>query len=734
MTQEELLKLIDEVAAKGLKGFNLNDLELIGLPPQIGKLKALKQLLLGKLERESPGNHLTDLPEEIWQLTALEQLDLGSNQLTAVSSEIGQLTKLTALHLGGNQLTAVPSNIGRLANLTVLDISDNQLTALPETFQQLTQLKKLDLRGNPRLGILEEVLAEVDKPTLIFETYFAPHQHPLHEAKMLLVGEGGVGKTSLARRLLHNLPPNKNQSKTKGVKIYDLRVMINDWNADSESSTENRQSSIRLNLWDFGGQGIYQATHQFFFTTRSLYLVVVNALTGERGSRLHYWLKLVDSLSNHAPIIIIVNKQDEHQLKLDRLGLMDKYRNVVEVVYTSCISGAGIDDLRSAIAHTLPQMPRINTRFPIHYFTLKERLEKMEEDYILYEDYIRFCCEVDITKPFDQQSWIRILHELGVVLNYQDDRRLADTHVLNPNWVTDGVYQILSAPGLAEGGGFFHESLLDRILDVTRYPQYRHHFILDMMQKFELCFHIPDNARHYLIPDLLPPQQPDLAAAFPELSNSVLAFQLRYDVLHSSILSRFMVRMMHILDRKLSWRSGAILQWDGNHALVQADEEAATISIRVTGAEATRRSLLNSIRLQLAAIHYTFPGLQVMEYVPIPRHPGKTIAYHALLNLEAKGITQYYDPINDIDLNVRQLLEGIESPEMRRERQVQQWLLDGYTVAGLQQLCFDLDIEYEDLPQNQTALARELVRLVVRNGRLEELAGRVGRGRPSRTS
>ena len=37
------------------------------------------------------------------------------------------------------------------------------------------------------------------------------------------------------------------------------------------------------------------ATHQFFLTKRSLYLVVLNAREGETRGRLDYWLKIIDS-------------------------------------------------------------------------------------------------------------------------------------------------------------------------------------------------------------------------------------------------------------------------------------------------------------------------------------------------------------------------------------------------------------------------------------------------------
>ena len=55
---------------------------------------------------------------------------------------IGQLSQLQRLDLGGNQLTALPEAIGQLSQLQRLDLSDNQLTALPEAIGQLQPAAK----------------------------------------------------------------------------------------------------------------------------------------------------------------------------------------------------------------------------------------------------------------------------------------------------------------------------------------------------------------------------------------------------------------------------------------------------------------------------------------------------------------------------------------------------------------------------------------------------------------
>jgi internalin A len=109
-----------------------------------------------------------------------------------------------------------------------------------------------------------------------------------------------------------------------------------------------------------------------------------------------------------------------------------------------------------------------------------------------------------------------------------------------------------------------------------------------MMKKFELCYDIePDKI--FLVPDLLPKDQPDLNF------NGIPAFEYAYPVLPSSIITRFIVRMnQHILEN-LVWRTGVLLKMGGNTALVKADIEDRNITISIEGLEHTRRDVLSAI-------------------------------------------------------------------------------------------------------------------------------------------
>ena len=74
---------------------------------------------------------------EIRQLTALETLKLGGNQLTRLPAEFGQLSSLRELSLLGNELTSLPAEIWQLTSLRELHLRENQLTSVPAAIRKL---------------------------------------------------------------------------------------------------------------------------------------------------------------------------------------------------------------------------------------------------------------------------------------------------------------------------------------------------------------------------------------------------------------------------------------------------------------------------------------------------------------------------------------------------------------------------------------------------------------------
>jgi internalin A len=190
---------------------------------------------------------------------------------------------------------------------------------------------------------------------------------------------------------------------------------------------------------------------------------------------------------------------------------------------------------------------------------------------------------------------------------------------------------------------------------------------MGLMEKFELCFKLDDyNPTRYLISDLLPIDEPDVDA----YENAPLHFQYHYDILPSSIISRFIVRNHTMIYKMMRWRSGAVLTQDLCKALVRGDEEDNFIAIKVQGNRGS--ALLSTIRADFTKIHATIPHLAVREYLVIrevqdekPTGREVPVDYNYLCDLDRRGIVECPLPNLKGEYNLRNILEGVESLEGR---------------------------------------------------------------------
>jgi internalin A len=633
----------------------LMNIPLTVLPSEIGNLTNLTSLYL-------MNNQLTALPPEIMKLTNLTSLGLSENQLAALPPKIGELVNLNTLVLSENQLTALPPEIGELANLTTLVLSENQLTALPPEIGKLTQLKELYLHGNLGLNIPPEILGptwvnvvtEEAKPAFphaILDYYFRTQvaARPLNEAKMILVGRGEVGKTSLVRRL-RGKSFNSKQGKTQGIQI------------DQWPLTIGKREKILLRIWDFGGQEIMHATHQFFLTKRSLYLVVLNGREGGEDLDAEYWLKTISTFAPDSPVLIVLNKFRQHAFDLNRRALQGKYLNIQDFIETDCASPKplGIAKLKAAIKTAVDQhLPELRTKFPANWASIKNDLATMKGNYLTFDRYREICVKHKETDSIAQELLAGHLHDLGIALNYKDDPRLCDKHVLNPHWVTNGIYTILNAPKLATAKGALDVSTLTSILDPKAYPREMHTFLLELMRKFELCFTFSDQPDRYLIPELLGKNEASEADQYKDIH--VVQFRYKYDILPEGLIPRFIVRTYIHSENQPRWRTGVILKFEGNQALVRADIHDGCIHISVLGPTDSRRRLLAIIRSQFDHINRSLK-LTPQALVPVPNVPGLVIPYDNLVAYEGARVYKPPIPFGGMvhEIDILALLDGID--------------------------------------------------------------------------
>ena len=634
-----------------LTSLDLGHNRLTSFPPEIAKLTKLTRF-------DFSGNQLTGLPPEITKLTNLTRLDFNGNQLRSLPPDISKLVNLTSLIASYNQLTSVPPEIAGLSKLMQLNLSGNQLTSLPRELTELTSLISLDLNYNPLPTPPETLVDRQSVKAILAAIAGLETGERLNEAKMLVVGDGDVGKSSVVERLVYNTF-NQKKETTLGVEINDEMKVI-------QSEVKGQGQPVKLNIWDFGGQEIQHSTHQFFLTTRSLYLLVVDARKGDQLNNIEYWLKLIESFGGASPIIIVINQIDQlkgqRPLNLDRKTLQEKY-NVRDFVETSCETGKGILKLREAIAREVEQLKHVRDIWPREWLAIKRRLKGIHDDYIPVEKYLEICREENLNDEDLQQSLLDILHVLGTVVRFP-----GDTQVLNPRWVTKGVYGLLTSARLVKTQGQFDLKDVGEILAglpdaKENYPSHTHERLIKVMQHFELCFEFTDRPGHYLIPRHLHDNEPERSWN----DGGALRFQYHYHTLSDSVISRFIVRMNQYITKEHYWKNGVFLQSGENQAKIKADLLDRKIFISINGKEQTRRAFLAVIRSALDEINSSFK-IEIKQMIPVPDSQEVLVSYRDLLAYEEMNEPEIVIPELRKKFSVRELLDGVEGATTRIER------------------------------------------------------------------
>jgi hypothetical protein len=72
-------------------------------------------------------------------------------------------------------------------------------------------------------------------------------------------------------------------------------------------------------------------------------------------------------------------------------------------------------------------MDHVFNELPQQWFRLKEQIEQDNRDHISYTEYERICNDQEISDRQERRNLIRLLHLLGIVLNFAEDARLQDT-------------------------------------------------------------------------------------------------------------------------------------------------------------------------------------------------------------------------------------------------------------------------------------------------------------------
>lgn len=576
------------------------------------------------------------------------KIDLSNLSLTEFPQKVFEIEGLESINLQNNRLANLPLNIDQFSSLRRLNLANNKLSYLPNTLRNISRnLDEFVIEGN-EFNIPKEISSQ--SPTNIIDYILRLQREksaPLREVKLIFIGNGGVGKTSLINQLVSK-SFNPDENKTDGIQITPWELA-------------NKRDKIKVNIWDFGGQEIMHATHKFFMTSRSVYVLVIDSRSEDQygDNQIEYWLKLIKSFAGmQVPVIIVINKSDLHFTDIGEGTIRDNFPNVIGFAQTSCSQNRGIQKLNKLVLKGIRSISYLDELFPHSYHEVKSILEKENRDYIQYVDYERICNRVDPAfSPDEKESLITLLHDLGIMLNFSNDRRLQDTQVLNPEWVTKGVYQIITSPKTAGKKGVLFFKTIFRILDDKLYPSSKEkYYIIDMMHHFELAY-ANEKSDQYFIPGAFPKDRPSLDVLKKHINKASIQFFYVYDVLPSSIIARFITKFHLLIHSKKIWRNGIIIHWERCYALIESDPIQRQIKIMIVG-DGNRRALLAIIRNEFMVIHSSHSGIEVEQKIPISDEV--LVDYNDLLIYEEEGIINYFEPKLKRSFAVKTLLDGVK--------------------------------------------------------------------------
>ena len=559
-------KVSDISALSGLTGLTSLDLQRTKVS-DISALSGLTGLTSLDLQRTK----VSDI-SALSGLTGLTQLYLGITRVSDISALSG-LTGLTQLYLGITKVSDI-SALSSLKNLTILDLRGLTISSIPENLLDLG----LDFEPgeNPTgLGIYIYGLKLTDQPIEIFSqdrnlirAYYRENDRvPVNECKVVFLGDPESGKTHSIKRLLK-----------KGKKLKELK---NQSTPGIEITVDTKQiegSGIVVNYWDFGGQEIQHSMHRMFLTERTIYVVFLNARQDPLDDRARYWLENISSFAQDAPVLLVINKMDQNERpKFNEDGIRHDYGNrIKKIVRMSALNDAPKDfmkELQGSISEIINELPTVSSKVPQSWKALMEDIRTMPDHYLTskqFKDRCSACSVGDYDTIHD--DLVDLFQVIGISFCYYKNRALADYMLLNPKWLVNAIYTIISnSKEAAHNGVITQDNLYDllkedtlhgvpirRVIPNLRYESYQVNYILGVIRMFHLSYPMKDGSEFF--PMLCDGNEK--TSVDKVMSVNALHYIFRYTYLPANVMHRLVVEMQRDLKEEYVWYSGAVFRND----------------------------------------------------------------------------------------------------------------------------------------------------------------------------
>lgn len=622
----------EKVAALSVVGSPINE-----IPKEIFALSRLQKLYIRHCKIRSVSsdiqaltelrvldlshNKISEIAPEIKHLENLQVLQLYNNKLRELPFDKADFSGLKSLGLAKNKLRQVPEIIEMLSTLKRLDLSDNRIEYIPPGLSQMQNLKSISITGNTPVNVPHYIINKGSQS--LFE-YLKKDKIRLWDSKMVIIGQGGVGKSCLLDSL-QGRPFYSQKASTQGMQVQSLKL--------KHPKAENTE--MELNVWDFGGQEIYHATHQFYLSNNSFFLLVWSARLGYEAGKLYYWLDTIEALAPDSPVFIVATNTNERRADLPVKDIKYKYEKpkkgkIIRFFEVDNANAEGVPELRQAIKEHSVNLKYMGAERPKTWVAAAEKIKSLRKNYISRKELFKIFFEAGMNTS-EYENPAEYLHEMGEILYYGRDQILKDTIFVKPEWVNKQIAKVLDNRVIDKTGGFLTLAVKKEIWqEISGEMRDK---LVHLMEIFDLAYRVHDPKTVCLIVEKLRHEEPDFVEPWDRMEGK-REITLLYDDLNAmpaGIPTRFIART-HRFTTFIHWRNGALLKY-GKNAQHHSPEKAENLALIVSKPDKKQILLKvrgNSPEYFSAILRDTledtlkpFEGLEMKLKIPCPGHYGK---------------------------------------------------------------------------------------------------------------
>lgn len=501
---------------------------------------------------------------------------------------------------------------------------------------------------------LQDVPAIMD---FLIDHYEGTLSNKANIARVIFIGPGGSGKTSLIKALNGKLIIEGKEKPTPGISISDWKVYHND-----------SLSKVDVRIWDFAGQVTTHAMHKFFLRERCLYLLLLTTRDDQDlENQAEYWLEHIKLYGNGAPTLVIANKIDIDggYVDFNEQDLKEKYPFILSFVKIAASKWNSLDEYKGkkyneyfrefrrifeqSIEHVLNQY---KNELTIEASLVKNEIVSLREEMLLsYNDFKSICIKNGVESK-RVNDLLAFFNNLGIITQFPE---LDEDTILNPVWLSYGVYEVLDLAGRQTPKGWVKTKLVKDHLkkglkvngETLRYPVAKiNNLIIGTIEAFNLGYKFKRGLDEYLV-------LPSVLDKRPAKNNfrkerAMIHFIYKFDVLLPpyilySFISQQAVTLLRDyylkgdrVNTSLTWQTGIVLTDQRKNKLRRVKTlveryTTRTIDIYIDVPELStgmfrRKSLaveeLNRIVTQIDDIIYSDSRInapQFKKYIEIPK-------------------------------------------------------------------------------------------------------------------